>query len=60
MDVVHYVIYTQIIQNNQQYTVIQNVTNITIQTNYPDAWCQAFNVSLLYSGINNQISKTTQ
>jgi hypothetical protein len=52
-------IYTQIIQNNQQYTVIHNVTNITIQTQYPDAWCQAFNVSLSYSGINHTIIKTT-
>lgn len=52
-------IYTQITQNNQQYTVMHNVTNITIQTNYPDAWYQAFNVSLLYSGITYKIIETT-
>jgi hypothetical protein len=52
-------IYTQIIQNNQQYIVIQNVTNITVQTRYPDAWSQAFNESLLYSGINHTIIETT-
>jgi hypothetical protein len=55
-----YVIYTQIIQNNQQYTMIHNVTNITIKTNYPNAWCDAFNLTLLHSGIENQITKTTQ
>lgn len=55
-----YVIYTQIIQNNQQYILMQNVTNITIETNYPDAWYNAFNVTLLHSGIENQITKTTQ
>jgi hypothetical protein len=54
-----YIIYTQIVQNNQRYTVIHNVTTITIHTNYPTAWRNAFNVSLLYSGITNQISKTS-
>lgn len=54
-----YTIYTQIIHNNQQYTVLHNVTNITIQTNYPDAWRDAFNVSLLHSGIEHQINKTS-
>jgi hypothetical protein len=52
-------IYTQVIQNTLQYTVMHNVTNITIQTNYPDAWYQAFNVSLVYSGITHTIIKTT-
>jgi hypothetical protein len=52
-------IYTQITKNNLEYTVIHNVTTITIQTNYPDAWYQAFNVSLLYSGINHTINETT-
>lgn len=52
-------IYTQVIQNNLQYTVMHNVTNITIQTDYPDAWDQAFNISLLYSYINHTISETT-
>jgi hypothetical protein len=51
-------IYTQVIQNNQQFKVIHNVTNITIQTNYPTAWNQAFNISLLYSGINHEINQT--
>jgi len=52
-------IYTQIIQNNLQYTVIHNVTTITISTNYPNAWYQAYNVSLIYSGINHTIIETT-
>ena len=52
-------IYTQVIQNNQQFKVIHNVTNITIQTKYPTAWYQALNISLLYSGINHQINQTT-
>ena len=52
-------IYTQITQNNLQYTVIHNVTTITISTNYPDAWYQAYNFSLLYSGINHTIIETT-
>lgn len=55
-----YVIYTQIVQNNQQYTLIHNVTNIAIQTNYPDAWYDAFNMTLLHSGIENKIAKTPQ
>jgi hypothetical protein len=50
-------IYTQVIQNN--YTMIYNATTITIQTNYPDAWYQAFNVSLLHSNITHTISETT-
>jgi hypothetical protein len=54
-----YPIYTHVTQNNQQYTLINNVTNITIQTHYPDAWYQAFNVSLVYSGITHTIIKTT-
>jgi hypothetical protein len=54
-----YIIYTQMLQNNQPYTLIHNVTNITIQTNYPDAWYQAFNVSLLHSNITHTISETT-
>ncbi|VVB60424.1 Uncharacterised protein [uncultured archaeon] len=54
-----YLIYTQVIKNNQQYTVIHNVTNITIQTNYPDAWRDAFDVSLLNKGIEHQINTTT-
>jgi hypothetical protein len=54
-----YLIYTQIIENNQQYTAIHNVTNITIQTNYPDAWRDAFDVSLLNKGIEHQINTTT-
>ena len=53
-----YLIYTKILQNNQQYTLIHNVTKITIQTNYPDAWNNAFTVSLLYSDIESQINKT--
>jgi hypothetical protein len=52
-------IYTQITKNNLEYTVIHNVTTITIQTNYPDAWYQVFNVSLVYSGITHTIIKTT-
>lgn len=55
-----YLIYTHIIQNNQQYTIINNVTKITIQTNYPDAWRNGFTVSLLYSGFENQINRTTE
>jgi succinate dehydrogenase hydrophobic anchor subunit len=51
-------IYSQIIQNNKQYTVIHNVTNITIQTDYSNAWYQVFNASLLYSGINHTIIET--
>jgi hypothetical protein len=52
-------IYTQVIQNNLQYTMMHNVTTIAIKTNYSDAWYQAFNVSLLYSNITHTISKTT-
>jgi hypothetical protein len=52
-------IYTQVTQNNLQYTVMHNVTTITVKTNYSDAWYQAFNVSLLHSNITHTISKTT-
>lgn len=51
-------IYTQVIQNNQQYAVIHSVKNISVQTSYPGAWHQAFNVSLSYSGINHTIIET--
>jgi hypothetical protein len=39
--------------------MLHDVTNFTIQTNYPEAWFQAFNVSLSYSGINHTIIETT-
>jgi len=50
-------IYTQVIKN--KYTVMHNVTTIIIKTDYPDAWYQAVNVSLLHSNITHTISETT-
>jgi hypothetical protein len=55
-----YIIYSQVIENNKHYTLKQNVTDITIKTNYPDAWCDAFNVTLLHSNITNKITKPTK
>lgn len=55
-----YPIYTQIMENNQHYTVIRNVTNITVKTMYPKAWYQVFNATLLYSGISHDIVKMSQ
>jgi hypothetical protein len=53
-----YPIYTECINPNNQYTVINNVTNITVFTDYPNAWKLVFNNSLIsenYHGIRFRI-----
>ena len=45
-----YPIYTSITNYNGQYDKFKNVTNITLITNYPNAWRIAVNSSLLHSG----------
>jgi hypothetical protein len=52
-----YPVYTEVVKNPNEYVVISNVTNITIKTEYQDAWFAAMNSSLLYSGMNYQISR---
>ena len=54
-----YPIYTELINPENQYTVLHNVTNITIVTEYPNAWKSVFNDSLIsysYHGINFSIN----
>ena len=45
----NYPIYLNVISPNNQYTEINNITDITIVTNYADAWYIALNSSLLQS-----------
>ena len=45
----NYPVYLNVISPSNQYTEINNVTNITIVTNYVDAWYIALNSSLLKS-----------
>ncbi len=45
----NYPIYLKVINPNNQYTEINNVTDITIVTNYADAWYIALNSSLMQS-----------
>jgi hypothetical protein len=45
----NYPIYLEVANPNNQYTEINNVTDITIVTNYADAWYIALNSSLLQS-----------
>lgn len=45
----NYPVYLNVISPRNQYTEINNVTNITIVTNYADAWYIALNSSLLQS-----------
>ena len=49
-------IYTECINPNFTYTVLRNVTSISIQTDYPNAWKVALNNSLRYSGINYELN----
>jgi len=54
-----YPIYTECINPENQYTVLNNVTNITIVTEYQNAWKSVFNDSLIsygYHGINFSIN----
>jgi hypothetical protein len=53
-----YPVYTQVTKNSQQYSVMHNVSNITVQTDYPDAWRQVFNITFMYSGISYTIVDT--
>jgi len=52
-------IYTVVENNNQQYTEINNVTDITVITSYPSAWHGAFNSSLVNSGIDFNLVEET-
>ena len=45
----NYPIYLKVINPNNQYTEINNVTDITIVTNYANAWYIALNSSLMQS-----------
>ena len=49
-----YPIYTKCINSEHSYNIINNVTNITVVTEYPNAWKMIFNNSLVsytYNGI---------
>lgn len=45
----NYPVYLKVINPSNQYTEINNVTDITITTNYADAWYIALNSSLMQS-----------
>ena len=45
----NYPVYLMVISPSNQYTEIKNVTDITITTNYADAWYIALNSSLMQS-----------
>ncbi len=45
----NYPVYLKVISPSNQYTEINNVTDITITTNYADAWYIALNSSLMQS-----------
>ncbi len=45
----NYPVYLMVMNPSNQYTEINNVTNITIVTNYADAWYIALNSSLMQS-----------
>jgi hypothetical protein len=50
-----YPIYTKCIYQDNTYNIINNVTNITVVTEYPNAWKMVFNntlVSYTYNGID--------
>ena len=47
-----YPIYTEVLKNDVQTHILNNVTNVTIETEYAESWYNAINSSLLYSGFN--------
>ena len=49
-------IYTRVLNSNDQFTIIENVDKLTVFTNYPKAWYNIFNDSLVYSGLNYSLN----
>lgn len=56
----NYPIYTVSTNPNFQYSLFTHVKNLTILTNYPNAWRLALNESLLYSGFEYNGDGTTR